>query len=231
MNRDDPISEERLNAFTDGELDAEEENDIFGQSEVSPELDARLCQQRRLKEMVRHAYRDVPEYRRGGDPGSARRRRFGLAAAAMVLLAVGAMAGFLGGRAAVDGREMAALAVAEQPETWLLHLTSSDPRRMQAALERADELMNDPEASMDRQVEIVANEGGLDLLRSDVTPHAARIRELADQDVLFFACARAVERLRERGVEVELVPEADAHYTALDRVVKRMNAGWQYEKI
>jgi intracellular sulfur oxidation DsrE/DsrF family protein len=102
---------------------------------------------------------------------------------------------------------------------------------MQKALSRAEELMNGPGASANRRVEIVANEGGLDLLRSDVTPFADQIRVLAEQDVLFFACSRAIERLEERGVKVRLVPEADTRYSALDRVVLRMQQGWTYEKI
>jgi hypothetical protein len=30
---------------------------------------------------------------------------------------------------------------------------------------------------------------------------------------------------------VQLVPEANTHYSALDRVVLRMQQGWTYEKI
>ena len=102
---------------------------------------------------------------------------------------------------------------------------------MEAALTRARFLMNDPDAPDERRVEIVANENGLDLLRSDVTPFASEIRALAEQDVLFFACARAIERLEQEGINVWLVPEAERRYSALDRVVLRMNEGWVYEKI
>jgi intracellular sulfur oxidation DsrE/DsrF family protein len=102
---------------------------------------------------------------------------------------------------------------------------------MEMALNRADELMAAADASPQRRVEIVANEGGLNLLRSDVTPFAERIRQLAEEDVLFYACSRAIKRLEEQGVRVQLVPEANTHYSALDRVVLRMQQGWTYEKI
>ena len=231
MRKDDPISEEQLNAFIDGELDSEEENRLFGLAEVSPELDSRLCQQRRLKEMVQHAYRDVPEYRREESMRSPRRRMAGIAAAAVLVLFLGMIAGF-GGAHLVQPESFGAVTLAQQDEQrWLLHLASSEPARMQAALRRANDLMNDPDAPEGRRVEIVANESGLDLLRSDVTPFAAEIRELARRDVLFFACARAISRLEERGVDVRLVPEAETRYSALDRVILRMNEGWKYEKI
>ena len=64
MKKEDHISEEQLNAFVDGELDSEEISCLFDEAEQSAELDQRLCQQRKLKELVKHAYQDVPEPRR-----------------------------------------------------------------------------------------------------------------------------------------------------------------------
>lgn len=231
MKKDDSISEEQLNAFVDGELDAEEKDRIFGLSEESPELNARLCQQRRLKEMVQHAYREPPEYGRKQAAVKPRHTILGMVAAAVVILAIGVIAGFFGSRFVQQDHTGPAVTVAQEQQKWLLHLTSSEPERMQAALGRARALMNDPGAPDGLQVEIVANESGLDLLRSDVTPFAAEIRELAERDVLFFACARAIERLEHEGIDVRLVPEAETRYSALDRVVLRLNQGWTYEKI
>jgi intracellular sulfur oxidation DsrE/DsrF family protein len=231
MKKDNLVSDEQLGAFTDGELEPEDENQIFTLSEQCPELDARLCQQRKLKEMVQHAYRDIPRPRRGNPRGAGPRSLASLAVAAMLLLVVGAAGGWFASRSIDGGVASVAPVVATDRDTWLLHVSSSDPVHMQRALDRAEELMTEAGASANRQVEIVANEGGLNLLRSDTTPFAERIRALAAQDVLFFACSRAIERLKEQGVEVRLVPEANTHYTALDRVVHRMQQGWTYEKI
>jgi len=231
MKKDDIISDEQLSAFMDGELEAEEENRIFTLSEECSDLDSRLCQQRKLKEMVQHAYRDVPRPKRSNKLGGPRGGWFNLAAAAMLALAVGLAGGWMASRS-LDGTTVADVAaVPASQDTWLLHVASSDPARMQLALNRAEELMHGPGASASARVEIVANEGGLDLLRSDRSPFAERIRELADQDVLFFACSRAIERLEEQGVKVRLLPEANTEYSALDRVVYRMQQGWAYEKI
>jgi intracellular sulfur oxidation DsrE/DsrF family protein len=228
MKKDDQVSEEQLNAFTDGELDTEEENRIFELADESPELDARLCQQRKLKEMVQHAYRNVPQARTRSAQTGSRGRVLGMAAAAMFLLAIGISVGWFASLTMAPGHNGVQVA---QSDTYLLHVTTSDPQRMQMALRRADELMNGPGATDARRVEIVANEAGLDLLRSDVTPFAAQIRTLAEQDVLFFACTKAIERLEERGIQVKLLPEANTEYSALDRVVQRMQQGWEYVKI
>jgi intracellular sulfur oxidation DsrE/DsrF family protein len=82
-----------------------------------------------------------------------------------------------------------------------------------------------------RHVEIIANEQGLNLLRRDITPYAREIAALQENDVVFYACSRSIQRLEEKGVSVELVPYTNADYTALDRVVSRMQEGWLYEKI
>ena len=228
MKKDEQVSEEQLNAFTDGELDTEEENHIFELADESPELDARLCQQRKLKEMVQHAYRNVPQARARSAQTGSRGRVLGMAVAAMFLLAIGISVGWFASLTMGPGHNGVQVA---QSDTYLLHVTSSDPQRMQMALRRADELMNGPGATDARRVEIVANESGLDLLRSDVTPFAAQIRALAEQDVLFFACTKAIERLEAQGIHVKLLPEANTEHSALDRVVLRMQQGWEYVKI
>ena len=77
----------------------------------------------------------------------------------------------------------------------------------------------------------MANDKGLNLLRSDITPFSRKISALANHNVIFYACSKAIQRLEEKGIEVHLVPEAIPGYTALDRVVIRMKDGWQYIKI
>lgn len=230
MNKDERISDEQLGAFMDGELDTEEESRIFVAAETCPELDTRLCQQRKLRELLQHAYRDPPRPVRPGGKGRRHRKLFGLAAAAVLLLLAGLSAGWFAGRVLDGGVSSGGQLVAANPDSWLLHVASDDPARMEMALDRAEELASGSDGVV-RHVEIVANESGLNMLRSDVTPYAGRIRRLAEDDVLFFACSRAIERLEERGIKVRLVPEADTNFSALDRVVYRMQQGWTYEKI
>jgi intracellular sulfur oxidation DsrE/DsrF family protein len=230
MKKEELISDEQLNAFTDGELEADEENRVFTLSEENSEVDVRLCQHRKLKELVQHGYRDVPKPRRHSNKGGPGKNLLSLAAAAALILAVGVIAGWTASRS-LDSSSAPLVAAATNPDTWLLHVASSDPVRMQQALDRAESLMTGSGASASRRVEIVANEGGLNLLRSDMTPYAEQIRQLAEQDVLFFACSKAIERLEDQGVSVHLVPEANTNYSALDRVVLRMQQGWTYEKI
>jgi len=235
MRKDVNISEEQLNAFIDGELEAEERACLFDEAEQSAELDQRVCRQRKLKELVKHAYRDVPEPKHHLNVGRIRNSLIGLTLAASVLLMVGAVTGFFirDHFSPVNPQTSALTAVSQQAgsENYILHVISGEPEQMRLALEKANELLSSAKADHPRQIEVVANERGLDLLRSDVTPFASEISTLADKRVLFYACSKAIQRLENNGIEVKLVPEAKSGYSALDRVVIRMKDGWQYVKI
>ncbi len=229
MNIDERFSEEQLNAFVDDELDPEEKSRVFSETDNDTELDLRLCRQRKVKELVKHAYHDVPKARNSDKVPLGRRGLFGRGLAAALLLGFGLAAGFLG-QYALD-RSGDHMTVAVEPDKFLLHVTSGHPDDMAAALDRAEYLLSSESGDDIRQVEIVANEQGLNLLRSDVTAFAAEISVLQANDVVFYACSKTIQRLENQGVEVRLVPQTIVEYTALDRVVSRMQEGWTYEKI
>jgi intracellular sulfur oxidation DsrE/DsrF family protein len=237
MNKDEHFSEEQLNAFVDGELDPEEKSRLFNEAERSANLDQRLCKQRKIKELIQYAYADIPPVRRLGGTPLARTGLFGKIIAAGFLLAVGLSAGVVAHNyfGPHPGGEFVAASAVYEPaaeiENYLLHVVSGEPEQMLAALEQARFLLESADESEFRQVEIIANEQGLDLLRTDVTPFAAEISALQRSNVVFYACSKTIQRLEERGVKVELVPYTNPNYTALDRVVTRMQAGWKYEKI
>ena len=149
----------------------------------------------------------------------------------IALLAAGGVVGWVAHGPPAGGPSDAsrtAASVPTQADRLLLHVASADPASLEAALDLAERAISEGSG---RQVEVVANEGGLDLLRADVTPFADRIAELAEQDVVFFACSTAIQRLRDKGVDVRVLPQANVRYSALDRVVLRLQEGWQYQKI
>jgi intracellular sulfur oxidation DsrE/DsrF family protein len=147
-----------------------------------------------------------------------------------VLLAFGIAIGFVA-KGSVDPTTDPTMVAAVEPDKYLLHVASGDPVELATALRRAEFLLESAPDDGVRQVEIVANEQGLNLLRSDVTQFAAEISVLQANDVVFYACSKTIQKLEDNGVEVRLVPHTIAEYTALDRVVTRMQEGWQYEKI
>jgi len=242
MDKVDKFSEEQLNAFVDGELDSDEKSRVFNESQRSQELDQRLCQQRKLKELVKHAYLDVPAPMRRQDLRGRQGGFWRSAVAASVLLLLGVTIGFYaqeftGQHYVVRGSESGLVSVESVSHPvvggrkYILHVASGQSEDMFLALETAQYLLDSAAPGQVNRVEVVANESGLNLLRSDVTPFANEIQLLQENNVVFYACSRTIERLEEKGVEVDLLPDANHSFTALDRIVLRMKDDWEYIKI
>jgi len=113
-------------------------------------------------------------------------------------------------------------------------VSSSDPVRFGAALDGVERLLRTSRAEgRVVQVEIVANTEGLNLLRADRSPYAARLRHLAHRydNVRILACSRTIEKFRLMGVDVRLLPEAEVIPGALEQIVTRLQEGWVYIKV
>lgn len=233
MNEKRIFSDELLNAFVDRQLDARECDEILAAMGNDVELTQRVCALRSTKELVRHAYGNVPAAGRGSDR---RLALWGGALAASVALVVGALAGWLGHQAATAAEKPGAMAAwsdrlfATEPARILIHLDSAQAEQMDAALDLAEAYLAKAGSA---QVEVIANHRGLELLRVDTTPYAARIAELKSHhaQVGFVACGQTIARLQGVGIEVELVPEAAVARTAIEHVAERVQQGWTYLKI
>jgi intracellular sulfur oxidation DsrE/DsrF family protein len=221
------ISDEQLNAFIDDELDTADREHVLAAVAVDGELAQRACALRLVKEQVRHAYAEPP------DAPSRRQPARPWRALAMALLLAGAA---VSGWIARDQAGMGGDTYARKPDTGhvILHLASSDEQRARVALDDAEGLLRTAQdAGQPIAVELVANAGGLDLLRAGVSPHADRIARLRTEhpNLALIACGQTVERLRERSIEVRLLPGTRVASSALDQIVTRMGQGWSYVRI
>lgn len=221
------ISDEQLNAFIDDELDATDRERLLAAVAVDGGLAQRACAMRLIKEQVRHAYAEPPATSSRQQPVRPWR------ALAMTLMLAGAV---LAGWIARDQAGVGNDAIARKPDTGhvMLHLAAWDEQRARIALDDAEGLLRTArESGRPIELELVANAGGLDLLRAGISPHADRIARLrADYaNLQFVACGQTVERLRERGIEVRLLPGTRVASSALDQIVLRMSQGWSYVRI
>jgi intracellular sulfur oxidation DsrE/DsrF family protein len=239
MTRDaneDDLSLDRLNAFVDGELDALDAGRVLDAMQRDPVLARRACELRLTKDLVRHAY---PIAAGNGDRGHRGfgRRWWALAAAAVFLVAIGAGGGWASHAWTQDDDysqlvlRAGAVAQTGAPDHVLLHVSSSAPERVAAMLDETEGML----AAARRNgrsiaIEILANSSGLDVLRPDASPAAARLESLRAEypNLTLVACGQTIERLREKGVTVHLVPDATVASSALDEVVKRIHEGWTY---
>ncbi|MCF8199174.1 MAG: hypothetical protein K9J42_10435 [Sulfuritalea sp.] len=233
MNDAKKFSDERLNAFVDNQLGTQECDEILTAMATDAELGQRLCELRSIKELVRHAYGRVPDTRR---PANRHLSIWSSALAAGVTLVIGVSIGWWGHQttsAQASTGEVASWSerlFATEPARILIHLDSSQPEQMDAALDLAEAYLAKAGSA---RVEVIANNRGLDLLRARTTPYAARIASIKShhERVGFIACGQTIARLRGGGEDVALIPQAALTRTAIEHVAERVQQGWTYLKI
>ena len=116
----------------------------------------------------------------------------------------------------------------------ILHLNSADPVKFKVALDRSEELLQSRRREgREFRLEIIANKGGVELLRRDRSPFPQRVEALMAKydNVTFMACANALRQLEEQGVKVDLLPGIKTDHTAIDKIINRLEQGWSYLRV
>lgn len=250
MNNDDTdLSEETLNAFLDGQLDTAERSQVLTALQGSPGLRARVCELHALQDQVRNAYFEPPRPEQRRETGLPRAKlpgRLGWphALAASVLLMLGATAGWVSGvsystprivheplgelsfqAARVDGKRI-------NDRNVIVQIDSSNSKRLELALDTAEKILSDTSGGT-RKVMILANDGGINLLRTDMSPYRQRIAQMLTKypNVTLVACRNGVEKLRQQSIAVNLLPGAQIGQSAVDEIISHLSKGWLYIKV
>jgi uncharacterized protein len=236
------ITDEQLNAYIDDELEFEERKRVFHLLEEDEVLTHEAQELRQLRAMLQNAYRTPPTPSAKDPIRRSSRGTLVKSVAAGLLVAIGTLLGWYGNQEFIgETRHMAlqaedaqfSLAINGQTNL-LLHLSSGDPARMDAALSYAERLLaKHKQQGKPFKLEVVVNDGGVKLLRKGTSPFPQRIKVLLGKydNVSFLACASALQKLRDRGVKVELLPGIHSDKTILEEIVKRLEGGWRYLKI
>jgi intracellular sulfur oxidation DsrE/DsrF family protein len=233
-------TDDRLNALIDGELAPVDAEAVLERMRADPAVRERACEIRLAKELVRHAYAGIAAQPRSRSSSAAVGWPWRVAAAAL-LCSLGALLGWTARQAydnaadpAAQIERHAATADAADADRVVLHVGSAAPDKWRAVLDHAEGILEAARAAGQTvAVEIVANGGGLGLLREDVSTQAGRIAALraAYPSLALIACGQTAQRLREAGVDVRLLPGTVVETSALDEIVRRMQQGWTYVRI
>ena len=202
-----------------------------------PAVRERVEQLRRAKDLMRvgFASAQAPSRRRPLPGVPVGNRLFRALAASVAALALGLAAGSLGyhyGRH-LDRSELASLASSQQQsDRIVLHISEANPIQFAAALSYADRFLRRHPAP-DSRVEVVANAGGLDMMRTGLSPYEDQIGALlkAHPNIRFLACANAIANLRKQGIEPHLIDNIDTEKKAIDHIVARLQEGWSYVRV
>jgi intracellular sulfur oxidation DsrE/DsrF family protein len=235
------INNTSLCELLDGELSAAEHQRVLGEVRNNPGLRQRLHEYRRVRDLVRAAFLE------DSAPRASRfmpRPSFRQSVAAGVLLVLGFAVGWSTHQSpGADSLSLSpnSLHTLAQPIgahardlRAILHVSSPDPGNMESALDEAENLLSSYRKEHKKlQLEIIANSGGLNLLRSDVSRFRHRIAMLQKKypNVSFLACKRTLERLKlEKKINPHLLPGVHVVPSALDQILLRLNEGWVYVK-
>jgi len=253
---DTSISEERLNAFIDDELDAREKGEVFEALASDSSLSQQVCELRQLSELVRHAYDKPPAIESYRNTKQRRISPWGSAVAASLLLALGGTVGWLS-----HAQPQQVAAAQQQPSLsgmyWdedrafqntdltqltgqhgtkkvIVHLNTSSVDKFEKALTTAEHLLETyADSDQGAEVEVVANASAIRMLRAGQSPYSQRVADLQQRyiNLTFLACKDALDHIRELeelDKDVPLLPDVDVTPSALEHILNRLSEGWVY---
>lgn len=239
---------QRAGAFVDRQLSSEETAELNLQRSNDESLNEQIEVLQQLKQDIRKSYAGAHSQhyhsRNSCTPRGSLFGRCKQAVAAVIVLLTGLVIAQTGALTSLESlfnpqshdmpQGFTLAPVTADQNKLLLHLSSSDPRKLQQTLDEAEYLLNEYRASHHSlQLEVVANSNGLDLLRSSTSPYAKRIEKLqqAFDNIQFIACVNTINRLQHEGKSTTLLPGVAANQPVVDKIIGRIQQGWTYIKI
>jgi uncharacterized protein len=238
MSTEQNFPDNLLHAFVDGQLHGADRERLLAAMETDIPLRERTCALRRTKEWVNLAFETaqspVRTRTQTASRGPSRQRMCALAASLALLIG-----GFLLGwfiQEAQRASEPLSSVVLRDIEAGnykvVLHIDRSNAARFEEVLDGAEYLLK---SYRDNGVEIdvLANAGGIDLLRVDVSPYAQRVAHLMSEyeNLRFIACANSLQRLQEKGIKPILIDQSRTETTAVEHIIQRLQQGWAYIRV
>ena len=236
MIMDDKYSDERLHMFIDDEMNSSDRAEVMEAISKDDNLSNRVCELIQLKDAVRLAYSEPPASSQENPQWSSSHNTgaYMSIAASVLLLAVGALAGWMS-YPQLSGQygDVVASAVQQQSDRIIVHISQADPAQFSNTLAYTEKFLEEHKDSGD-QIDVVAHASGLNLMRADVSPLKQQIVALMDKydNVHFIACAGAIKMYRQKnGVEPDIIRGVGTDTTAFDHIVGRLQSGgWKYIK-
>ena len=243
-------SDEIINAYVDDELDAVERENLKQAMANDAELSDRIHALCELKRTVKCTYESLP----GADASTQKYRPVKMPAwqqsiAAAILLFLGILFGWQGhdhldnrpllqdtrwaANNTLHGLKLTPVSL-KQSNKIVLHIASADSDKLETAVRQIEHILKQYKKNdLDFDLEVLANAGGLKLLRNDVSPYRREIESIMteNKNVTLIACSNALQRLREQGIEPRLIADTKTGVTAVEQIVKRLQQGWVYIKV
>lgn len=233
MNHSQRAAHPDIHAYIDGELTGVERAEFERGLQQDKKLQDEVCELRKIKQQMLEHYQKIP-VPKIPKPQS-RPFNSSWAVAASFVAAFG-----LGFFASPDSLlsspyESNSLSVAQNStQKLLLHIDSNQPERTQALLQKTSALLQaqSTDSRMPKmQIEIVANDHGIELFEEGNPSREAIVQLLAQYDNLkLIACQKALKRRADEGKPLAMIKGVQTNTTAIDEIVNKMQKGWGYYK-
>jgi intracellular sulfur oxidation DsrE/DsrF family protein len=241
MKRDDQFSDEFLNSLVDDQLAHEEKSHAYTQINKDEALSKRVCELRKLSDLVKLAYKNPPAS--SGQPYPDRlRRNFSIGVAAGLALFFGVVLGWFIHHVNPTGNSLAnQLETASTGDTAadvqakvMFHIGTNDIIRMDQTLDEVEHLLefyhnNQQQAHID----VITNGDGLNLLLTDTSPFPGRIQRMQKDypNLKFIACQNTIERYTDNGFSTRLLPGVIVIDSGVAEIMRRQQQGWAYIQV
>ncbi|MGD8711683.1 MAG: hypothetical protein PVG50_02495 [Thiohalophilus sp.] len=243
MNRDNRVSDEQLNALVDGQLDLDEQTRLLKILRDDPELSRKNCEFQKVHGLVKLTYESeqTPQYTSPVQRES--RHRWLMGVAATLLVGFGVVMGWLVSNVNNNPSSLLELAHtvhvtpnSDEQQTWkvLLHVSSNDPYRFNILLNEAENLLKTSlKKHQSVEVEILTNGEGMELVHDSNRTYARRLKTLQQKydNLVVSACNQSLKRLREQGINIQLLPQTRIVPSAINEALARQKKGWTYIRI
>lgn len=234
MSAHEEFSDSLLHSFVDGQLAGDTRERLLAALEEDMGLRERVCALHRTKEWVNLAFEGVQAPRHPlplASGGTRLIRMFGLAAS-VLLLTVGFLLGWLSSTSQESISSVVLRDIQAGTHKVVLHIDRSDPSRFTEVLDSAEEMLRTYQ-DQGVEIDVLANAGGIDLLRADVSPYAERVARMMreHENLQFIACTNTLQRLREKGITPVLIDRTQQDSTAVEHIINRLQLGWAYIRV
>ena len=238
MSREQKFSDEFLNAFVDDQLTPDEKSRVYPQITGDETLSREVCELRKLRDLVRLAYKDVEPS--ATVSGALPRQRLSLGMAAAVALILSGVVGWVlhdrvaptGANTYVGTPSQLPTPTPGEPVKIVVHLSEDAPEHVRQVLDDVEGLLRLYRSNQQQaRIEVVMNGDGLSLVRTDTSAAPERVRRMQKEydNLSFVACQNAIDRLkRDKGIVAQLLPGVVVTDSGMAQLMRRQHQGWAY---
>lgn len=226
-------TDEKLNAYIDGELSIEDELELLEDLNKDIDLCKRLSDFKQLKLLVHSTYKDDVSEK----PSRTSSNNIKYSLVASVLLTLGIVGGWYSHGVILDDGEATLQVTSKKDDTWniVLHVNTNDQYIQKTILDETESLLESfKETNKKVKVEIVAYGQGVFLFDNEKTKFKNRLKALRrDFDNLSYAvCGRTVKRIEDKqGRKIKLISKMTVARSGIFQIIKRQKQGWNYIRI